>query len=446
MIGNLMARAGLALLRKSFSFTANQSEEIRKFFATHPNIARAVGYAEPSYSGKQVSEYSALNISTVWACQRVISESVSTLPLHVMQEADGSRRVASEHPLDWVLYREPNSEMSALRVRQTMTAHALTWGNAWALKVKRGGTGQTIGLWPWTPDSVRGDVDRAGNRVWLHRDGSAGEKIYPAADVFHLPGLGFDGRLGYSVISMARQSLGLAAVQDEYAARFFAQGGRRPYYLKKASRFRTETEFDEFRSKWNETYAGSDGFHKAPILEGDIELKELGMPLEDLQLLEARQYSVPEICRWFRISPHLVGDLSRATFSNIEHLALEFVQQTLMYWLVLWEQEIERQLLTDGEKRKNYYVKHNVSALLRGDFKSRMEGYSIGLQNGFMSPDDVRGLEDWDPLPGGAGRAYHIQLNMQTLPGTGEPTTAEQAQIAKLQGVGNASQTDRPLV
>lgn len=231
---------------------------------------------------------------------------------------------------------------------------------------------------------------------------------------------------------MARQSLGLAAVQDEYAGKFFARGGRRPYYLKKLSRFKTDQDYDAFISKWREAYEGSDGFHRPPLTEGDIELQELGMPLQDMQLLEARQYSVPEICRWFRISPHLVGDLSRATFSNIEHLGLEFVQQTLMYWLCLWEQEIERQLLTDGEKGR-YYAKHNVSALLRGDFQSRMTGYSIGLQNGFMNPDDVRNLEDWDPLPAGAGQAYHIQLNMQTLPGTGEPTTAERAALAKIE-------------
>ncbi len=434
MIGNLLARAGLALLRKSqnFAFTAQQSESIRKFFAIHPQIARSLGYAEPSYSGKNVNEYTALNISTVWACQRVISESAAMLPLHVMQDTGSGKRVADEHPLDWVLYREPNTEMSALRLRQTMTAHCVTWGNAWARKVRRGGTGQTIGLWPWTPDSVRGDTDRAGNWYWLHKEGNSAEKTYEPVDVFHLPGMGFDGRLGYSVVGMARQSLGIAAVQDEYVGKFFANGGRKPYYLWKKTRFKTDEEFNEFNDRWRETYHTSDGFHKAPLLEGqDIELKELGMPLEDAQLLASRQFSVPDICRWFRISPHLVGDLSRATFSNIEHLGLEFVQQTLMYWLVLWEQEIERQLLTPGE-RGRYYVKHNVSALLRGDFKSRMEGYSIGLQNGFMNPDKVCALEDWDPLPNGAGAAYHIQLNMQTLPGTGEPTAAERAALAKI--------------
>lgn len=435
MMGNLLARAGLYLLGKSFGFTAQQGEEIRKFFAIHPQIARAVGYAEPSYSGKSITEYSALNLGTVWACTRNIAETIAGLPLHVMQDTGSGKRVASEHPLDWVLYGEANPEMSARSVRETMTAHAVTWGNAWALKVKRGGTGQTIGLWPWTPDSVRWDNEHS---AWLHREGSR-DVAYQPADVFHLPGLGFDGRLGYSVISMARQSLGLAAVQEEYAARFFAQGGRRPYVLQKKSKFRTDQEFDEFREKWLKSYAGTEGFHKAPILEGDIELKELGMPLDDLQLLEARQFSVPDICRWFRMFPFMVGHMDQLTFNNVEHLALQAVQYTYSAWMIRWETECNRQLLTNGEKGR-YYVKHNVNALLRGDFKSRMEGYSIGLQNGFMNPDQVADLEDWNPLPNGAGKAYHIQLNMQTLPGTGEPTAAEKAALAKIsQGGPNAN-------
>lgn len=431
MIGNLLLGTGLALLRKSASlgFTASQNETTRKFFAIHPTIARSLGYSTPSSSGKSVNEYTALNISTVWACTRVISESVATLPLHIMQDTGGAKRVASEHPLDWVLYREPNPEMSALSVRQTMTAHAVTWGNAYALKVKRGGTGQTIALWPLTPDRVRQDKDRAGNRVYIVNDGVK-DATYEPGQMFHLPGMGFDGRTGYSVVSMAKESLGLAAVQDEYAGKFFAQGGRRPYILQKKTRFQKDEEYQKFRERWNETYTGSDGFHKAPLLEGDIELKELGMPLEDLQLLASRQFTVPDICRWFRISPHLVGDLSRATFSNIEHLGLEFVTQTLMYWLVLWEQEIERQLLTEGEKGR-YYAKHNVSALLRGDFQSRMNGYSVALQNGFMNRDEVRSLEDWNPMPEGAGQAYTIQLNMQRLPAQGQPLASETAALAK---------------
>ncbi len=433
MIGNLLMRTGLALLRKSagFGFTAVQSEEIRKFFAIHPQIARSLGYSEPSYSGKSINEYSALNISTVWACQRAISETVAGFPLRLMQQTETGKRVASEHPLDWVLYAESNDDMSARQVRETLTAHCVTWGNAYALKVKRGGTGQTIGLWPLTPDRVRVDKDRDGNRVYIVSNGTAAEKTYTRGDIFHLPGLGFDGVQGYSVVSMARQSLGLAAVQDEYAGKFFAQGGRRPYVLQKKTRFKNDEEFHKFRKDWDEVYGASDGFHKAPLLEGDIELKELGMPLEDLQLLASRQFSVPDICRWFRMFPFMVGQMDQLTFNNVEHLSLQAVQYTYGAWINRWESEINRQLLTPGEKGR-YYAKHNYNALLRGDFKSRMDGYSVALQNGFMNRDEVRDLEDWNAMPNGAGQSYTIQLNMQTLPGTGEPTAAERAALAKI--------------
>jgi HK97 family phage portal protein len=431
MIGNFLMKTGLALLRKSASlgFTAQSAEEIRKFFAIHPQIARSLGYSEPAWTGKSISEQSALNISTVWACQRNISETIAGLPLHLYQATESGKRVASEHPLDWVLYGEANEEMSSRALRETMTAHCVTWGNAFALKVKRGGTQQTIGLWLWTPDSVRMDRTRAGQLVYIHREGT--DKEYQPSDVFHLPGLGFDGLLGYSVIAMARQSLGLASIQDEYVAKFFAAGGRMPYLLEKKIPFKDDQKFDEFREKWERTYGGASNFHKAPILEGDITLKELGMPFKDAELLASRLASVPEICRWFRMFPFMVGHMDQLTFNNVEHLGLQAVQYTYSAWLNRWETEINRQLLTNGEKGR-YYAKHNINALLRGDFKTRMEGYSTGLQNGFLNPDFVCDLEDWDRLPNQAGQAYHIQLNMQTLPGTGEPTTAERAALAKI--------------
>lgn len=427
-----MAKAGLALLRKSanLGFTAQSSEELRKFFAIHPQIARSLGYSGPTWAGNSIDERSALNISTVWACQRNISETIAGLPLHLYQTTESGKRVASEHPLDWVLYSEANQEMSARALRETMTAHCVTWGNGFAQKVKRGGTGQTIGLWLWTPDSVHMDRAKSDNRlVYIHREGT--DKTYEATDVFHLPGIGFDGTLGYSVIAMARQSLGLASIQDEYVAKFFASGGRRPYLLEKKSKFQHDEQFKEFREKWNETYAGANNFHKAPILEGDITLKELGMPLKDAEMLASRIASVPEICRWFRMFPFMVGHMEQLTFNNVENLALQAVQYTYSAWLNRWETEINRQLLTNGEKGR-YYAKHNLNALLRGDFKTRMEGFSIGLQNGFISRDEVRDLEDMNPIAGGAGKSYTIQLNMQTLPGTGEPTAAERAALAKI--------------
>jgi HK97 family phage portal protein len=300
----------------------------------------------------------------------------------------------------------------------------LLYGNSYARIVRHGGNGQALGLWFWEPTQTHPDRDKAGNLVYLHKDGSEQERTYTPDQVFHFRTTFGDSMRGRSIISVAGNSFNLANVMDEYSAKWFQNGGRRPYYLKKATNWKDQTQGEKFREDWNRAYASSDGFHRAPILTGDIELHELGMPLEDAQLLAARQYSVTEICRWFGITPHLAFDLSRATFSNIEQTALEAVMYCFRFWCQRLEQAINRQLFTDGEK-KSLYVKHNMAALLRGDFKSRMDGYAVGVQNGWWSIDEVRGLEDLNPIPGGFGAAYHIPAQVQTLPGTGEPTSFE---------------------
>jgi HK97 family phage portal protein len=262
------------------------------------------------------------------------------------------------------------------------------------------------------PTQVQIKRDDTGALQYIVRDQNGQETVYPQREIFHLAGLGMDGVIGYSVVSMARHTIALAQIQEEYAARFFASGGRKPYVLTKGTRFKNDQEYQQFREKWEAAYADSTNPHRAIVLEGDIEYKEIGMSLEDAQFLSSRQFSVPEICRWFRVSPHLVGDLSRATFSNIEHLAIEFVQHTLMAWIVRWEKAINRQLLSDIEKRR-FFAKHNVGGLLRGDFESRFKGYSSGLQNGVYSINEVRDLEDLNPIPGGDG--HRVQANLMPI-------------------------------
>lgn len=402
----------------------------------YKNLYQILGSGGPTYTGKTVSEYTALNCSVVWACTRIISETVASLPLHLMRSSrDGSKFQYKEHPLYGVLHDEPNPDMSDMELRETLTAHAVTWGNAYA-EIVRDSSLRCIGLWPIAPDRVTPKKNANKDLIYevttpggspksLRGSKTAADKL---PEILHIRGLGFDGIRGYSVISQARNSIALAQIQEEYAAKYFANGGRRPYTLEHPQRFKNDQEFQQFRARWEEGYGGSDNFHKPPILEGGLKYQELGFSLEDAQFLEGRQFSVPEICRWFRISPHLVGDLSRATFSNIEHLAIEFVQQTLMAWLVRWEKAIKRCCLTTEEKR-DVYAKHNVSALLRGDFASRMAGYATMLQNAIASPNEVRDLEDWNAYEGGDD--YHIQLNMQTV-GPGAPTASQQAQLMKL--------------
>jgi HK97 family phage portal protein len=301
-------------------------------------------------------------------------------------------------------------------------------GNGYAQIIRRSGTGTAYSLRLLLPTQVMASREKEGQRrlVYCVKEGNDPEKTYTVTpgkpqDILHIRGLGWDGLQGYSVITMARQSIGTALATDRNVARFYANGGRVPYVLEMAQRFRNDQEFQKFRADWEATYSEP---HRAPILENGTTYKQIGLSFADAQMLQSRQFSIPEICRWFLVSPHLVGDLSRATFANIEQLALEFVKMTLATWLTRWEQSLWRCVLTPEEKTQGYFFRYNVNALLRGDFPSRMAGYSTMLQNGFASINEVRDLEDWNPIEGGDD--YHIQLNMQTLP-PGTPLTPEPA-------------------
>jgi HK97 family phage portal protein len=266
------------------------------------------------------------------------------------------------------------------------------------------------------------------------KDGNSPEKTFTVErnkphDLLHIRGIGATGISGFSVITMARQSIGTAIAAERNVGRFFANGGRVPYLLEHAQKFKNDADFDKFRDDWEKTYQQA---HKAPILENGLTYKQIGLSMQDSQMLETRLFDIHEICRWFLVSPHLVGDLSRATFSNIEQLALEFVKMTLSAWITRWEQELWRCVLTPEEKTQGYFFKHNLNALLRGDFQSRMAGYATMLQNGVASVDEIRDLEDWNRLPDDIGADYHIQLNMQPLPANQVPGTTQGTGLVRL--------------
>lgn len=418
----------ISLGLKSVSFSTTSLDET--FLRKHPQIREALGGGAPAWSGESVSEATSLNHSVVWACTRVISEVAGMLPLPLMQRRNGGRYPVPEHSLYSVLHDEPNEQMSAMEFRETMTARCVLRGNAYARIVRRPGTGEVIALYP---TAARPDRSKSGSLVYLVKDGNEQEKTITveagkAHEILHLRGLGFDGLSGVSVVGMARQSIGNALAAERHAGKFWANGGRLPYTLSLEKNFKTDQEFEQFRADWEDIYRQP---HKAPMLLPGMKYERIGLNATDSQFLETRQWGVPELCRWFLMRPHIIGDLSRATDNNIEHQSIEFVTMTMMAWFVRWEQGIYRCLLTPDEKGQGFYAKHNVNALLRGDFKSRMEGYSIALQNGKNNIDEVRALEDENPLPNGAGAAHHFQLNMQTLPGTGEPTAAERSAMAK---------------
>ncbi len=393
----------------------------------YPGIARALSGGSPGWAGESVNADTALNHSVVWACNRIISESVGFLPLLMMQDNGNGKAPATPKPMYQALHNAPNDEMTTMEFRETLTSHCVLGGNAYGQIMRRSGTGVANEIYPLMPSQMMVDRDKSKKLIYIVKEKNQPDKTYTVMpgkpqDILHIRGLGSNGITGYSVITMARQSLGTAQAGERFAGTFYKNGGRVPYYLSLDQKFKTDQDGDKFCADWERIYSQP---HKAPILEPGMHYNQIGMSNADAQFLETRQFNIPEICRWFLVSPHLVGDLSRATFSNIEHLALEFVKMTLTAWLTRWEQDLWRCVLTTDEKGQGYYFKHNVNALLRGDFVSRMQGYASALQNGHLNIDEVRDLEDRNPLPSGAGEAYHVQLNMGTVPGTGDPLTAE---------------------
>ena len=317
-----------------------------------------------------------------------------------------------------------------------LTSHCLLAGGGFAQIIRRSGTGTAVEMNALTPEQVTPDRERDGGKrlVYVVKDGNAAAKTYTVDrgkphDILHLRGLGWDGVRGYSVITMGRQSIGTAIGAERNVGRFWANGGRVPYILELDKPWKTDEDAKKFRADWEKIYSEP---NRAPMTEPHIKYRQIGLNMSDAQALETRLFHIHEICRWFLVSPHLVGDLSRATFSNIEQLALEFVKMTLATWLTRWEQEFWRCVLTPEEKAAGYFLRHDVNALLRGDFKTRMEGYASALQNGHLNVDEVRDREGLNPLSDGAGEHYHIQLNMQSLPGGDQPLTSQAAQLVRL--------------
>lgn len=389
----------------------------------YPRMASNRLMGGPTAAGIVVNEESAKNLAVVNACIRVISDPVGFLPLHIYERVkDDERRLAREVPLYSILHDSPAPWLTAVGFRQLLQQHLLTYGNAYAQIIRRSGTDEVAALLPMDPSSVEPRLE--GQRKVFKVTMEDGKPVDMEADViWHIPGLGFDGVKGYSVIQMARETMGLTRAMEVYGASFFGNGGRVPYVLKHPIDFATDQEFDQFKERWQAGYGNSGAFHSVPILTGGLEYQQIGFKPDDAQLLASREFQVLEVARWFKVSPHKLMDLSRATFSNIEHLNIEFLTETLAYWLKLWEQSIWLGLFNASE-RKKYYAEFNADAILRGDAKSTAEAMSIQIQNSLLQPNEGRAMYNRPAVKG--GDINLVQLNMQSLPG--QPELAGQKQ------------------
>ena len=372
-----------------------------------------------STSGKAVTERSAMQMTAVYSCVRILAEAIAGLPLHLYTyKDDGGKEKAIGHPLYLLLHDEPNPEMSSFVFRETLMTHLLLWGNAYA-QIIRNGKGEVVALYPLMPNRMTVDRDSSGQLFYSYQMNNtdaptmkAGTVILKPSDVLHIPGLGFDGLVGYSPIAMAKNAIGLAIATEEYGAKFFANGATPGGLLEYPG---TVKDPDRVRESWNKGFSGSQNAGKVAILEEGMKYTPISIAPEQAQFLETRKFQINEIARIFRVPPHMVGDLEKSSFSNIEQQSLEFVKYTLDPWVVRWEQSLSRALFTPEEK-KRYFFKFNVEGLLRGDYQSRMNGYATARQNGWMSANDIRELENLDRIPAeDGGDLYLINGNMLPL-------------------------------
>ncbi len=371
-------------------------------------------------SGKPVNETTAMQMTAVYSCVRILSEAVAGLPLNIYRYNDsGGKEKAFTHPLYRLLHDEPNPEMTSFAFRETLMSHLLIWGNAYA-QVIRNARGEVVALYPLMPNKMTVDRDQSGRLFYVYQRGAEDSKalgsesrvILSPPDVLHIPGLGFDGLIGYSPIAMARNAIGLAIATEEYGAKFFANGAAPSGVLEHPG---TLKDPQRIRDSWNAAHQGSENSHKIAVLEEGLKYTPIGISPEQAQFLETRKFQINEIARIFRVPPHMLADLEKSSFSNIEQQSLEFVKYTLDPWVVRWEQSMCRVLLSESEKL-GYFIKFNVDGLLRGDYASRMSGYATARQNGWMSANDIRELENLDRIaPELGGDLYLINGAMMLL-------------------------------
>ena len=398
-------------------------------------------------SGKPVNETTAMQMTAVYSCVRILSETVAGLPLNVYKYNDsGGKEKAFKHPLYRLLHDEPNPEMTSFAFRETLMSHLLLWGNAYA-QIIRNARGEVIALYPLMPNKMTVDRDQNGRLFYSYQRGaedpgalgrSSRVNLAPT-DVLHIPGLGFDGLIGYSPIAMAKNAIGLAIATEEYGAKFFANGAAPSGVLEHPG---TIKDPQRVKESWNSAYQGSANAHKIAVLEDGMKYTPIGIAPEQAQFLETRKFQINEIARIFRVPPHMLADLEKSSFSNIEQQSLEFVKYTLDPWVVRWEQSMCRVLFSESEK-PSYFIKFNVDGLLRGDYASRMSGYATARQNGWMSANDIRELENLDRIAPELGGDLYLINGAMMLLGAPRSAPSEPESANNTQRKGDKQKTNR---
>lgn len=378
-------------------------------------------------SGEVISPEIALQLSTVWACVRILAETVAELPLGIFQKTNEGKQPHEKHPLHRILHDEANPDMSAMDFRMAMMANLAPTGNAFA-RITRSEK-RVVALWPLLTRQMKVKRDAGGRVVYTYTQDNGEQKDYAAKEILHIRTMSMDGINGMSPIMQARNAVGLAIALERYGSEFFMNGAipltvlEHPAVIGETANKNLRDFFQNFFSRGNR--------HKTAVLEEGMKMTSVAVDPQKAQALEQRHFQIEEIARIFRVPLHMIGELTRSTNNNITMQSLEFVIYTLLPWLEIWEQAINRSLLTDEEKGQ-VFAEHSVDGLLRGDIKTRYEAYAVARQWGWMSANDIRRLENMNPIEG--GDAYLTPMNMVDAANPPDPNSTPARAAALLPG------------
>lgn len=395
-----------------------------QFFSGSGNIAPAgaggwlgsmVGLGGPSEAGPTINPQTALALTAVQRAVTLLAESIAQLPSRLYQAGAGdSRRLVTDHPAHRIIALQPNGWMTPFQAHEYKQHSMGLRGNAFALK-EIAGDGSVQSLYPLHPDRVQilvSPQDRMPYyQILAAQDGISG--VFPLRQIHHVRWIGDNPYAGLSPIALHKEALGIVAASEKHTARVFGNGTRLSGVItrpKDAAGIKEQAVIDRILADWKRKYSGAGNAGEVALLQEGMEFKPLSMSNEDAQLIEARGYGVRDVARIYGIPPHKLGDLSEATFSNIEQQSLEFVVYTLMPWIKRHEEAMERDLLSADDRAAGLYIQFDVTSLLRGDTQSRYAAYAQARQWGWLSVNDIRRLENLPPIQG--GNVYLTPLNM----------------------------------
>jgi len=361
-------------------------------------------WGSSSDTGLPVDRITAMRLAAVYAAVRVLSETLASLPVMVYKRIKDGKERATDHPLYKLLHNQPNPDMSAFYFTETLMHHVTLLGNGYA-QIR--GMGKPEELWPLDPERMK--VERiGGEKVFKYTPQNGPEKILSQHEVFHVPGLGYDGLQGYSPIELQARRIGTGLATDRYGAEFFGNSAAPGGYIAMQGKLKSDDDRKRFKSSWNSAHTDWGNKHSVAVLEEGAEWKDVTIPPDQAQFIETMKFTVNEVARMFRLPPHMIGDLEHATFSNIEHQTIEFVVYSMQPWIVRWEQEYNRQLLSPADQQV-YFVEYLLDGLLRGDTEKRWAAYRTAREIGVMNANEVRARENMNPVED--GDKYYVPLN-----------------------------------